>query len=113
MHFALVIAVGLAVIAFYLALLATWSLAHDETVSGAIRVARVVLVWFLPLIGPMFTLRSAAEVAPESLPATMFTWPVRWLWAASRPVKGDSGPGDGGSLDYGSVGSGDGSHGHH
>jgi tellurite resistance protein TehA-like permease len=113
MHVALAIAVGVSVIAAYLALLATWSLSHDETLTRSGRVARVVPAWLVPIIGPMFLLRSAAELAPESLPAPAFTWPVRWLWAAGRPVRGDSGPGDAAGLDYGVASHHDQTQGHH
>jgi hypothetical protein len=101
MHFAVAISVGVSVIAAYLALLATWSLSHDETLTRSGRVARVVLAWLVPIIGPMFLLRSAAELAPESLPAPAFTWPVRWLWASGRPVRGDTGPDDSGFIALG------------
>ncbi len=109
----LALAIGGAVIATYLALLATWSIAHDDTLSRPGKVGRVVLAWLLPIIGPVIQLMSAAELAPESLPTSMVTWPVRWLWTPSRPARGDSGPGDAAGLDYGSAGSGDNASGHH
>ena len=112
MHFAADIVVVVGVIAVYLALLATWSLSRDETLTRSGRVARVVLAWLVPVIGPMFLLKSAAELAPESLPASAFIWPVRWLWASGRPVRGDSGPGDAAGLDYGVVSHSDETQGH-
>jgi hypothetical protein len=113
MRFAFVIAVCGGVIATYLATLATWSLAHDDTLAGPNRLARVVLAWLLPLVGPMFILRAAAELAPRSLPAAIFTWPVKWLWATTPPVGGDSGPPDSEAINYGAGHSTDHSHGHH
>jgi hypothetical protein len=57
-----------AIYAFYAALLASWSVARDSTLTTAPKFGRLLLVWLVPLVGAMSTLRAAAELSPESLP---------------------------------------------
>ena len=79
MHAVAVIAVTVVAVALYLAVLATWSVAHDSTLGRTGRIARLVILWLGPIAAPIVILRAAAEFAPESLPAPALLWPVRWL----------------------------------
>ena len=79
MHPVAIIGIGVVAVAFYLAVLATWSIAHDPTLLRAGRIARLAIVWLAPIAAPVVVLRAAAEFAPESLPGPSLLWPVRWL----------------------------------
>jgi hypothetical protein len=100
MHVVAVIIAVVAVLAFYLAMLATWSLAHDPTLTRTGRITRVMLAWLVPIAAPVAILRAAAELVPQALPRSALLWPVRWL-LHDRPRPHDPGyrpytdPGDG------------------
>lgn len=64
----------------YCALLATYVLWRDLTLTGLQKVLRTVYVWLIPVVGPMLYLRSAAELAPEAVPSRHWLSPVRWLF---------------------------------
>jgi hypothetical protein len=66
--FALIILLLAVAVAIYAAALASWSLARDSTLTRVGRACRYVAVWGLPFIGAGWVLRSAADLAPESLP---------------------------------------------
>jgi hypothetical protein len=81
----LLIALALvAALATYLAILATWTAVHDPTINSVGRVVRIVGAWLLPVGVAVSILRSAAELAPESLPSKHLLSPVRWLLRASE-----------------------------
>jgi hypothetical protein len=69
----------LGVLAFYLSALATWAVVRDPTIDRAGRIARIVVAWLFPIAPAVAILRSAAELAPDSLPPGGFLWPVVWL----------------------------------
>jgi hypothetical protein len=103
-HPVAVIAIVAVALAFYLALLATWSIAHDPTLSRSGRITRLVIVWLAPIAAPVLILRAAAEFAPESLPVSFLLRPVRWLLRV-RPRPSGPGfesyvPGEGPSSDH-------------
>jgi len=85
-----VIIVLVAALSFYLAMLATWSLAHDPTLTRTGRITRLLLVWLVPIAAPVAILRAAAELVPQSLPTPALLWPVRWL-LKDRPHPPDEG----------------------
>ena len=96
-----VIIVLVAALAFYLAMLATWSLARDTTLTRTGRITRILLAWLVPIAAPVAILRGAAELVPQTLPSPALLWPVRWL-LSDRPRPYDPGyqpydSGDGGS----------------
>lgn len=64
----------------YCALLATYAIWRDFTLTGVQKVLRTVYVWIVPVVGPMLYLRSAAELAPHAVPSRRWLWPVRWLF---------------------------------
>lgn len=72
------VAVGLFVA--YCAILATYVLWRDLTLTGPQKILRTVYVWLIPVVGPMLYLRSAAELAPEAVPSRHWLLPVRWLF---------------------------------
>jgi hypothetical protein len=76
MHPAYVIALAAGLYVFYAALLTTWSIVRDDTLTLIGKAARVVIAWCLPLVGPLFLLRAAAEIAPRSLPPRAFLVPL-------------------------------------
>jgi hypothetical protein len=53
----------------YRALLATYAVWRDFTLTGVQKVLRTVYVWLIPVVGPMLYLRSAAELAPNAVPS--------------------------------------------
>ena len=64
----------------YCALLATYAVWRDFTLTGAQKVLRTVYVWLVPVVGPMLYLRSTAELATDAVPSRRWLWPVRWLF---------------------------------
>ncbi len=73
-----------AAMAAYLAILATWTVVHDSTIPIAGRIIKVVGAWLLPIGMAVMILRSAEELAPETLPAKHhLLMPVRWLLRTS------------------------------
>jgi hypothetical protein len=65
----LTVLVLVAVYAFYAAVLASFSVVRDITLAIVPKMARLVFVWLVPLVGAMSTLRAAAELNPDSLPS--------------------------------------------
>ena len=84
---------GSLIIAYYLyaAVLATYCLLRDDTLSPLGRSTRLIGVWLFPFIGAMFTLRSTAEVSTQSLPARPWLIPLVPLVRVS-PHTGDAFP---------------------
>ena len=79
MAFLVVALVVVATLALYLAILATWAVAHDPTLPKAGRISRILASWLLPIGAAVSILRSVAELAPASMPAKRFLAPVQWL----------------------------------
>ena len=77
----------IALLAAYLALLATWTVVRDQALPVAGRVIRILAAWVLPIGAAIAILRTSAELAPECLPPRRFLWPVHWLMhvAPRRP----------------------------
>ncbi len=76
----------LAVVWIYAAILSTWTLTRDETLTLAGKLVRMLLAWLLPLAGSVYVLRSAADVSPSSLPPRPFLIPLRPLmYVGPRP----------------------------
>jgi hypothetical protein len=71
--------IAVAALACYLAILATWAIVHDPTISLIGRIVRILGAWLLPVAAAVSILRSAAELAPESLPSRRLLLPVGWL----------------------------------
>ena len=71
-------------LAIYAAALASWSIAHDTTLTFPGRVARYFAVWLLPFVGAGWVLRSAADLAPDSLPPPRVLRPLVPLFYISR-----------------------------
>ena len=73
---ALIIEVLLLALWLYASVVATLCLLRDESLSRRAKLARVAGSWLLPFIGSILTLRSAAEVSPDSLPARGWLIPL-------------------------------------
>jgi hypothetical protein len=84
-----VVSVALGALAVYLAALATWSVARDETLERPGKAIRLLLAWVAPIVAPIFFLRAAAEFSPQTLPALRLLWPVRWLLTVHAPRGSD------------------------
>lgn len=69
----------IALFATYLAVMTTFALVRDDTLSSVGRLARIVLAWLVPFVAPLFMLRSIAEVSPKALPPASLLRPARWL----------------------------------
>jgi hypothetical protein len=69
--------------AAYLAVLATWTVVHDSSTPVAGRIIKGVGAWLLPVGVAVMILRSAEELAPETLPAKHLLVPIRWLMRTS------------------------------
>lgn len=93
----------LAVVAVYLAALATWAILRDPTIDSAGRVARIIAAWILPIGAPVMTLRSIGEFCPDALPPQRWWRPFRFLLVAdgwkANPLPDDYPEGGGGQRD--------------
>jgi len=103
-HPVAVIAIVVVLLALYFAVLATLSVTHDQTLTRAGRITRLMLVWLAPIAAPVAILRSAAELAPQSLPWLALLWPARWF-LKDRPHPRGPGfeayiPGEGPTSDH-------------
>jgi hypothetical protein len=70
---------AVAAAAVYLAGLATWTTLRDPTIQPLNRVVRILGAWIVPGAVALAILRSASELAPESLPSSGWMRPVAWL----------------------------------
>lgn len=80
----LVVALLAALLAIYAAALASWSIAHDTTLTFQGRMTRYFIVWIVPFLGAGWVLRSAADLAPDSLPPLRALRPLVPLFYISR-----------------------------
>ena len=75
----------------YAAVVASACLFRDYTLTFIGRLVRLIGVWFIPFIGALFVLRSAAEFSPQTLPARRWLIPlVPLAWV--NPSSGDAFP---------------------
>jgi len=80
----MIVALLAASLAIYAAALASWSIAHDTTLAFPGRMARYFIVWLVPFLGAGWVLRSAADLAPDSLPPLRALRPLVPLFYISR-----------------------------
>jgi hypothetical protein len=80
----IVIAVLAGLLAIYAAAMASWSLSRDTTLTFGGRNARYLIVWLVPFVGAGWVLRSAADLAPDSLPPLRLLRPLVPLFHISR-----------------------------
>jgi hypothetical protein len=77
--FALVVMLSIAFLALYAALVATICVVRDRSLPGLTAGLRLLVSWCVPLLGPILTIRVAAEESPQSLPRQWWLWPLRPL----------------------------------
>ena len=70
----------------YLGIVATLCVVRDQSLARSSAVLRILVSWLVPLLGPIVTIRIAAE---ESSQGVRFRW---WLWPL-RPLLSDKAPG--------------------
>ena len=68
----------------YLGIAATWCVMGDRSLARSSVVLRILISWFLPLLGPVVTIRVAAEESSEGLRSRWWLWPLRPLLSAGR-----------------------------
>ncbi len=74
---------GLSVI--YLGIVATICVALDRSLARASSVSRILVSWFVLFLGPILTIRIAAEESPHGLRSRWWLWPLRPLLLDDAP----------------------------
>jgi hypothetical protein len=85
---ALVVMVAIALVAFYLAVVATICVVRDRTLSRVAAVSRLLVSWWVPLLGAILTIRVATEESTQDLPRRWWLWPLRLLLIDAAPDAG-------------------------
>ncbi|MGA2842787.1 MAG: hypothetical protein ABSG18_22015 [Steroidobacteraceae bacterium] len=78
--------IGLSMI--YLGIAATLCVVRDRSLARKPAVLRILVSWFVPLLGPIFTIRIAAEESPQDLRSRWWLWPLRPMFSEERPDSG-------------------------
>jgi hypothetical protein len=78
--------VGLSMI--YLGIAATLCVVRDQSLAGSSAVLRILVSWFVPLLGPILTIRIAAEESSQGLRSRWWLWPLRPLLSEEAPDPG-------------------------
>jgi hypothetical protein len=63
----------------YLGIAATLCVMRDRSLARSTVVLRILISWFLPLFGPIVTIRVAADESSEGLRSRWWLWPLRPL----------------------------------
>jgi hypothetical protein len=61
----------------YLGIAATLCIVRDQSLARRSAVLRILASWFIPLLGPIVTIRIAAEESSEGLRSRWWLWPLR------------------------------------
>ena|ERR1700722_11661280 len=85
---ALVVTLAIALIAFYLALVATICIVRDRTLPRLTAISRLLVSWLVPLLGAILAIRVATEESPQNLPRRWWLWPLRPLLVDAAPAPG-------------------------
>lgn len=75
--------VGLSMI--YLGITATLCVVRDQSLARSSAVLRILVSWFVPLLGPILMIRIAAEESSQGLPSSWWLWPLRPLLSEEAP----------------------------
>jgi hypothetical protein len=73
----LVVVSGIGVLATYLAAAATLCVLRDRSLVTKVSVLRILVSWFVPLLGPILTIRVAVEESAGGLISCWWLWPLR------------------------------------
>jgi hypothetical protein len=72
----------------YLGVAATICVVRDQSLARSSAVLRILVSWFVPLLGPILTLKIAAEESSQNLRSLWWLWPLRWLLSEEAPHPG-------------------------
>jgi hypothetical protein len=72
----------------YLGIVATICVLRDQSLARASSVARILVSWFVPILGPILTIRIAAEESPHGLRSRWWLWPLRSVLSDETPDPG-------------------------
>jgi hypothetical protein len=81
-----ILVMGLSMI--YLGIAATLCVMRDQSLPRSSAVLRILASWFIPLLGPIVTIRVAAEESSEGLRSRWWLWPLRPLLSEGAPDPG-------------------------
>jgi hypothetical protein len=71
----------------YLGIAATLCVVRDQALARRSAVLRILASWLIPLLGPIVTIRIAAEESFEGLRSRWWLWPLR-LMLSDAPEPG-------------------------
>jgi hypothetical protein len=72
----------------YLAIAATFCVVRDQSLARSSAALRILVSWFVPLLGPILAIRIAAEESCQGLRSRWWLWPVRPLLAEEPADRG-------------------------
>jgi Na+/proline symporter len=78
------------VLVTYLAVAATLCVLRDRSLALKVSVLRILISWFVPLLGPILITRVAIEESPHELRSCWWLWPLRPLLSDETPGFGFS-----------------------
>jgi hypothetical protein len=81
-----ILVMGLSMI--YLGIAATLCVVRDQSLARSSAILRIFASWLIPLLGPVVTIRVAAEESSEGLRSRWWLWPLRPLLSEDAPDSG-------------------------
>ena len=79
----MILVMGLSMI--YLGIAATLCVMRDRSLARSSAVLRIFASWFVPLLGPIVTIKVAVEESSEGLRSRWWLWPLRPLLSEEAP----------------------------
>jgi hypothetical protein len=81
-----ILVVGLTLL--YLGSVATLCVVLDRALARWVAVLRILVSWFIPLLGAIVTIRVAVEESQQDLRSRWWLWPMRPLLSEGAPDSG-------------------------
>lgn len=78
--------IGLSIL--YLGIAATLCVVRDGSLARSTAVLRILLSWFVPLLGAILTVKIAAEDSSQGLRSRWWLWPLRPILSEETPDSG-------------------------
>lgn len=72
----------------YLGIAATLCVVRDRSLGRKSAVLRILVSWLVPLLGPILTIRIAAEDSSQNLRSRCWLWPLRPMFSEEPPDPG-------------------------
>lgn len=72
----------------YLGVAATVCVVRDQSLTRRTAILRIIFSWFVPLLGPILTIKIAAEDSTQHLRSRWWLWPLRPMLAQEVPDPG-------------------------